>query len=190
MSVAVQLSPEALALITRLERFPTALAQRVSAALDYENEITIGAIQRLRLSQRGPETLGVVTNRLRSSVSRAPARLAADGRTIISSIGSNVAYAGAHEYGFRGAVQVPAHQRRRFALRQVGGNAYLDPVTGRIRKTRKKQERTLTGTVTVRAHERQLNIKARAPFRRGIEARASAYGTALSRAITSALHSA
>lgn len=186
MNVAIQLSPQAQAILQQVPQFPAAMQAGLVAALDQENEFTIGAIQRTRLSKRGPETLGVVTNRLRGSVARASARALPDGRSVVSAIGSNVAYAGVHEYGYRGPVAVRQHERRRFTQQQVGGNAYLDPKTGRIRKSRKRIERTLTGTFTVRAHTRKIDIKARAPFRRGILDRASAYTRALSRAIVAA----
>lgn len=180
--ITLTLTPEARAVLAQVQRFPERMATGLAASLDRENELSIGQIQRTRLSRRGPETLGVVTNRLRSSISRAPARLGEDGRTLVSAIGSNVEYAGAHEYGFRGTVPVRAHTRRRFETRSVGG-ATLDPRTGRIKKARKKTVREQSGIAQVRAHTRQVAIPERAYIRRTVEARAGAYEQSLSRAI-------
>lgn len=185
-TTTITLSPQAQAILRRTQYFVPVMAEAVARAVDRENELTIGEIQRLRLSRRGPDTLGVVTNRLRSSVSRAPAVISADRRRVVSSIGSNVRYAGVHEYGFKGPVYVRHHQRRTFGTFTTGGVAVLDPRTGRIRKQRKRTIQLTTGTTFVRGHTRLVDIKARAPFRRGIAARAGAYSTAISAAIVGA----
>lgn len=63
-----------------------------------------------RLSGPRPKFLGVVTNRLRSSITvSAPQQ---EGNAYFAKIGTNVKYAGIHERGFVGPVSVPGHTRK------------------------------------------------------------------------------
>lgn len=59
-----------------------------------------------------PKKLGVVTGRLRSSISRKPA--VKRGSRYSSAIGTNVRYAPIHEFGFEGLVNIGAHTRKAF----------------------------------------------------------------------------
>jgi phage gpG-like protein len=107
--ITVQISGEASALLARVEKLDSIL--RVAArVIRQQNALTVGHIQEHKLSERGPTTLGVVTNRLRRSA-RAT-RPVIDGEQILSSIGTNVRYAGVHEFGFDGEVSVKAHTRK------------------------------------------------------------------------------
>lgn len=126
--------------------------------IDYQNELTVGHIQKTKLSRRGPETLGVITNRLRSSLR--PARAQVVGDRIVSGIGSNVAYMGVHEFGFEGTVTVRTHSRR---------------IAGSVE------------TTTVRTHDRKVSIKARAPIQKGLKERHRYYGRGVSEAILDAV---
>ena len=145
-----------------LAQFPPALLQAVAAALDLENELTVGHVQATKLSQRGPDTLGVVTNRLRSSLRPSKAQIV--GQAVVSAIGTPVVYAGPHESGFEGDVQVRAFTRR---VTQVFGQ--------RLRRAT---------TAQVAPHRRHLKIRARRWLSRGIEERGPAYSQAISTAIT------
>jgi hypothetical protein len=190
VAVTIALPPKTVELLARAPAWPRALTAQLIKTLDRENEITVGAIQAKRLTGTGPfpvseGRLGVVTNRLRSSL-RPTAATALSGGAIVSAIGTNVRYGVAHEFGFAGTVDRKAHTRRRFTTNQVGGNAFLDPRTGRIRKTRKKLERVQTGSVQVKAHQLRVHIPERAPIRRGIADRLPAYGPALGRAVVAA----
>lgn len=126
---AITLKTNAAEVLRHLREFPAAMAQGIARALDRRNELTVGQIQARKLSQRGPTTLGVVTNRLRSSIRPALAQVAGPSR-IVSAIGSNVSYAGAHEYGFDGTVQIPAHSRK---VTQVFGRQLKSPITAEVR---------------------------------------------------------
>lgn len=180
----IALSSNARSVLSGLDAFPRAMLLGIAAALDRENEITVGSIQREKLSRRGPTTLGVRTNRLRSSVRPAKAVVSADG--VVSAIGSNVVYAGIHEYGFTGAVQVKAHTRKR-ALDALGAAvvAVFDPRTGAI----KRGQANPTGPIAVAAHARQLKVPARRYIGSTIDARADAYSRALSAAVLAAWQS-
>lgn len=189
LNVTLQLPPDSVALLARSAMWPRALTAHLIKALDLQNQLTIGDMSIKRFSGTGPfpvseGRLGAITNRLRGSLRNAPAVLS--GGAIVSAIGTNVRYGVAHEFGFAGTVSRRAHTRRRFTTQQVGGNAFLDPRTGRIRKSRKKLQRVQTGTVQVRAHQLQVHIPERAPIRRGIADRLPAYAPALGAAVVAA----
>jgi phage gpG-like protein len=125
----------------------------------------------------------VVTNRLRGSIRASKAVVTSGG--IHSALGTNVGYAGVHEFGFEGKVTVKAHTRRIYEYAQgTATQAVLDPRTGRISRTKAPKRKT-TGVIQVRTHTRNVKMPARAFIRRTIEARSGAYsvaiGTALSR---------
>lgn len=174
----LSLTPEAAALIAGAQAWPRKLTRNLRDTLDLQNELTVGELVQNRMSARGPETLGVVTSRLRRSVR--PSKAVVSGTAIESAIGSNVRYMGAHEYGFVGTVQVPQHTRR---------NAMLDLLeTGEGKRVerwesfgiRGKKTKVAGGVSVVRAHTMRLNIKERAPLRRGINDRLPNYREALS----------
>lgn len=167
------------------------MAQAIAQGMDYENELTIGHAQARKLSRRGPTTLGVVTNRLRSSLNQVSAVVS--GNSVASSIGTNVSYGGLHEFGFVGTVQVKGFTRRRFGLRSAAGAfkvqdtfAEFDTRTGQIKKIRKKKARYQTGEISVRAHTREVKMPERSFIRSSIRERLPDYGATLSARIVAA----
>lgn len=185
MSVYIQISldTKSRAYLSQLAQAPVAAQRSILKAIDLENQITVGSIQKTKLSQRGPNTLGVITNRLRGSI-RASKAVITSGGDVTSSIGSSVVYAGIHEFGFEGNVTVRAHTRRiqEFAM-GTGSTAVFNPKTGRITKAKPKAQGPRT--VQVRSHDRHINVRARAFISRTIQERSQAYtiaiGTAVSR---------
>lgn len=170
----IRLQPEALKLIWHFREAPMRVLEVVRQVMDEQNQFTVGHIQRKYMSfpKQGPSTLEglrVQTNRLRASLRAAAAQIA--GTAVVSGIGSNVKYAGVHETGFQGEVQVPAHDRRR-------------PTTG---KKSKSGEPAATGPIQVKAHTRTVNLPARRYISRGIEDRLPLYGKRLSEAIIQTL---
>lgn len=190
----VQFSPRTIALLRQLQQAPQLLRSRLAQAMDHENQITIGHIQLRYLSFSanfvGPvDGLRVRTNRLRGSLWAAKARPVAG--QLVSSIGTNVNYAGVHEYGFSGPVQVRAFTRRNKALDvfRVVEIGEFDLASGRItrRKAKRKRERIAQGISRVRAHTRHAHYAERAPIRRGIADRIPAMTVALEQAALSTL---
>lgn len=172
--------------LLRLDRAPQALRGELLRTMDEQNQITVGHIQLTYLSFPrsfiGPiNGLRVRTNRLRGSLWAAKARAA--GVQLLSSIGTNVNYAGVHEYGFTGPVQVRAFTRKTKALnhyRVLQLQPQIDMRTGRItRRARKKRELVASGIVRVKAHTRHAHYAERAPIRRGIADRIPAYNVAI-----------
>lgn len=180
----VQFTSKTLALLKRLDGVPQGFRVHLLRTVDLENQLTVGHIAKDYLSRRGPDTLGVVTNRLRSSLWASKARTSSG--SIISSIGSNVAYLAPHEFGFDGPVRVRSFVRRVKALdqfRTVRITGEFDLATGEIiRRPRVKKQRITSGVQVVRAHTRHVHFAERAPVRRGIADRIGNYSTSLERA--------
>jgi phage gpG-like protein len=84
--------------------------------------------------------LNVQTGRLRSSVRT---WVQSKKGVVFGIIGTNVKYAPAHEFGFKGSVSIPSH----FRLTKAGK------------------------AVEVKAHSRFVNLRERAPFRKSIKAK-------------------
>ena len=120
-----------------------------------------GWIKRKRLSGARPRYLGVVTGRLRSSIT---SRTRKAGDSIETTVGTNVEYAAAHELGFNERVQVRSHIRRH--KKKVRFT--------RVSETGKKRRLTRTrfsGYSNVRAHARFMGIGKRAFLAPAIEDR-------------------
>jgi hypothetical protein len=149
MKTAVKVSPDLDAALRGLKR-----ADMLGAVVHGMNrgvKLIEGKVIQTRLTGRGPfavalHKLGVVTGRLRQSVNSRLARI--EGEEVISEIGSNVSYARTHELGFKGNAPVKAHSRR---ITAAFGKALKAPLS-----------------VSVKAHQRSVNVPARAPFITGI----------------------
>jgi hypothetical protein len=201
---SVEVSDQAKAIVRNLKD-PSVIIPAVCAVLDQQNELTTGYIQEHMLSGPGKKdltTLAVQTGLLRRSAH--PVKAKNYGGVILSGIGSNVVYAGAHEFGFNGTVNVKAHTRRNsmadtfdfqgqavnrvtalragILSRKQASQAAQDSGKYAFRSRKAKQLAT-GGTITVKAHSMHMNLPARRCFERGIEARIAEYGPALSAAI-------
>jgi hypothetical protein len=165
MAIVIKVSPEIESLHRRLRDDAGVLAA-MAPVLQQQAELTANHIIEHRMSQRGPETLGVRTGRLRRSLRASKVSILSGG--LLVTIGSNVKYMGAHEFGFSGDVQVAGHKRKRSGKMVIFGR----------RRTVRQAD------VNVRPHKRHVEIKERAPIRRGIEDREEKIGTALSDALT------
>lgn len=157
---------------------PAALMEAARVELDATNQIVLGAVLAKHFTGQGPfaaadHRLGVVTNRLRSSMRTTLATVEEGGLSF--QIGSNVEYFGAHEFGFQGAVAVAGHSRR---ITKNQSFKFGGAVTRRVTQ---KQD------AFVRPHTRQLNIPERAPLRTGLEEAKGIYqrrlGAVMQRAI-------
>jgi phage gpG-like protein len=167
-TVSITLTPESRALLEDFpQRGPRAL-QAMAKELDRQNELTIGYAQQNRLSGPRPGTLGVRTGRLRGSIRRTNATISGD--AITGAIGTNVAYAAVHEYGFDGQVQVRSFTRK-----------------VRSRDVRVKRKITAKGIGFVRGFTRHMRMPARPYIMPSIEERLPEYNAGLSAAVVRAL---
>ena len=161
------------AAIEKLNALPEKLDAAIAKGLSRGLLIAVGVVQNDFLSGPRPTHIQSITGRLRigvqSSVEVTPNR-------IIGRIGDNVPYAGYHEFGFHGVVNVKAFTRvvgQHFAGKNDAGT-YLDSVRGTrrqvvsdkgevlgFRESRKRAAgRQRTGFVqfeNVRAHQRRVD---------------------------------
>jgi phage gpG-like protein len=177
--IRITLNETASALLARASAaMLPAVMRNLRATLNTQNEETVGHIKRERATGHGPfpvaeHRLGVRDNRYRPSIRKSSAVV--NGNILVASIGSNVEYAGAHEFGFSGSVFVRGHARAQ-ASRNVRG------------KVDGKRRLTAQGIALVRGHNRAMNIPARAPITTGIEDRAAAVSQALSDSVVTTLN--
>jgi phage gpG-like protein len=160
----IQLKSNAQERLREIRGFSNTVFNSLRTALDEENQMTVRHIAETKLSQRGPNTLGVVSNRLRGSLRATAVRVS--GTALDSAIGTNVEYAGVHEYGFTGQVVVRAHRRK-----------------VRSRDVRRKRKVVAKGVAFVGSFVRWMSVPERAPIRTGIQERSEAYSEALGKAI-------
>lgn len=175
--VIITLSPEARGLLARAQAWPVTMMRGIARAHDQQNELTIGQAKLNKLSRRGPKTLGVVTNRLRSSLTRSAARISGD--QVASGIGTNVGYAGVHEFGFTGTVQVKSFTRRVRSRDVAAIGQHGQPLKNKI---------IASGVTTVRAHAMRMNLPERSFIRSTLTERTPEYSRAISSEIVAAFH--
>lgn len=186
VKVKIQLTEQAQKVVAGLKVMPGTVLGAVASAMGKENLLTVSYIQREHLTGQGPfpveqHKLGVVTNRLRSSLNASTPVV--QGQQVISDIGSNVKYAAIHEFGGRihhSARQTTLRHRvdaRGNLLRQLN-HPNLAVFAGR------KHKRARATEVTIPAHD--VNMPERAPIRTGIAACAPNYSKSISRAIVQA----
>jgi hypothetical protein len=189
-TVVIEISAPTPAQQAAIERLPRRFIEALRPEMDRTNEIIVGHIQAARLSRRGPETLGVRTNRLR--LSARPSKAVIEGDSVNATLGSNVRYAAPHEFSFAGTVSVKAHTRKskpRIATHTHNFTEFnwrSGKMVARVRRVKVKAKPT---EMQVRAHSRKMNIPARAPFQRGIEDKVSLYDQAVGRAVDRAIAS-
>lgn len=176
-AIKIELSQEARNITARLGSAEH-LMKAVVVETNRQNQLTVDAIAERRLSGKGPfpvglHRLGERTHRLRPSLRRADATIS--GSAVESSIGTNVVYAGVHEFGFDGEVTVRPHARKRFERQSFNG------LGNRVVRRKVRKADTSVGVF-----KRKMNIPARAPITTGVEERLPILGAALSRAIVDA----
>ena len=162
MSYQIHFRPPPAEVLQGLRRFLARVLQAVAKEMDFQNELAVSHIIEKKLSAPGPETLGVRTGRLRRSIRRTKAIIT--GSAVESSIGSNVEYAGIHEYG---------GQTRPHIIRARNGKALAFAVGGKMLFRRSVKH---PGS----------KIKARGYIRKSLEERSAGYGEALGRAVVRA----
>lgn len=157
-------------------------------ALDLENAATLRA---LTLGRMGYSSAGAVQadglRRISSTAVRSlrytPAVNSGDG--VASSLGSNLRYVSAHEFGFVGTVFVRAHNRRIFRYGAARLVRFVNPVTraeGTQTRRSRRQARDAGGNLrgtTVVAHEMKMNLPARHMIRDTLIERIPAYQAAI-----------
>ena len=188
-AVAIRLSSNAEEIVAGLDAFPGAMAQAIAAALDTRNQVVVGHIVATKLTSAGPRFLNRRTSTLARSIRATRARVA--GRDIASAIGTNVRYAGVHEFGFKGSVNVPAFTRKNrgsdgFSVRGAALTRRLAESIGAFGKSGRARAgvtQTSSSVSFVRSHTRRVNFPARAMIFTGISEKIADYSADISKAI-------
>lgn len=183
-SLTIELNPAAQALLARLPNLSADAAKAIAAELDKQNELTIGYAQRNKLSAAGPLTLGVRSGLLRRSLHKSDATIKGD--IIESAIGSNVIYAGVHEYGFDGDVDVRPFARRN-RRRDIKAIKWTKRKSDAGARYVRKQVTVAQGVSYVKGFTRHMRMPQRSFIRSSIEERLSKYSAGFSRAVIAAL---
>lgn len=181
--ISIPITTNAEAALAQMQNLAPQLLAAVARTMDDENLLTIGHINAQRMTGKGPfpvseHKLGVRTGNLRRSLRASKTRLVGD--SLVSTIGSNIVYAGIHEFGGvikhpprAGSVRLRTNQQG--ALLRQKNNPSLAVFAGRRHKSAKEV------AFTAGAHE--VTMPARAPIATGIEDRRAAYGEAVSKTI-------
>lgn len=181
----IPLTSNAQAILAGLNAAPRRILGAVARALDEQNELTVGHIKEQRLSGKGPfpaseGKLGVKTNRLRNSLRRS--RAVVTGNSVDSAIGTNVEYAGIHEFGgvitrqpFSTVVRLRTNADGSLLRNRRNGAVFAG-------RRHKRAVEVLGG----RGRSYTITMPARRPIGSGIEDMQAAYGTRLSDAIVTA----
>lgn len=200
--IKIEIGPEGQALLARLRIAPERIMPAIQRGMDYGAAIALGHITRERFFGKGPfpvieGKLGVGHKRggrlrqsLRWNSTGLPGKTTGgtpsiiSGGTVTASMGSNVEYFGAHEFGFNGSVTVRAHTRRQKSRDVKFKVDRVSKKTGRAYKTNVLLRK---GTAEVSAHFREMNIPARAPLGHGIADHAGEFTRAISESLKAAL---
>jgi phage gpG-like protein len=193
-SLTIQFTPQAEAALARVKAIPQKALKGIARGMDKANPNTAGVIQKnfLNFPREGPTQptgLRHKTGHLFRSVRASKAVIT--GESVLSAIGSNVSYAGVHEFGFKGTVNVPAHSRKPGKTFLLGGKLVSQRTAGKfltksgaVRKRAKAVPVPVHESrgvlIEVKAHSMKMNLPARAPIRRGI-----AFNMAYTRSVVS-----
>lgn len=105
--------------VADLHRFDAAARGEIQKGI---GRITLKLLTRVKAQKLSGQALNVRTGRLRRSITQ---RIEASANEISGIVGTNVDYAAAHEYGFKGAVSVKQHLR---LVKQAFGRSLKSPV--------------------------------------------------------------
>jgi phage gpG-like protein len=185
--INITLSAPAAALLEKAsaEMLPAVL-RGLRTTMAIENELTVAHIKEARATGQGPfpageHRLGVVSGRYRRSIRAARPVIA--GAAVASSIGSNVEYAGVHEFGVvitrtsrPGKVRLRTNARGELIRNERGGAVFATRGLKRIREVAYAGGKSYT-----------VKFPARAPITTGIADRAADYSTAASQSVITTL---
>ena len=172
--IQIALTTNATEIVRRLKVMPERMLAALKSAADDRNLATVGYIQGSLLTG---QVLRVRTNRLRSSIRTVQAYIS--GNAVMSGIGTNVVYAGIHEFG--GTIRrttKPGAVR----LRTDAGGQLLRGTTGGaiFAKASHKRARSVSYSG---GHDYTITMPERSYIRRGIRENAEKYTRAFSNAI-------
>jgi len=179
----IKLSPEAEKIVAGYQTLPARLVTAVVAGMKEANLFAIANIQRAHLRGKGPfppseHKLGVRTGRLLGSVWDTDPTPVSNTQ-IQSFVGSDVIYAGPHEYG--GVIHHPALQLKLRHAVDKKGSLLKQRTNSNLLKFAKRGKPARESTVQGKAYD--VTMPERAPFRAGLAESAPEYTRSISEKI-------
>jgi phage gpG-like protein len=173
--IEIEFSEGTKQLVKQAPSLPARMMQAIRRGVDKANDLTVSNTQQNRMTGRGPYPvaegkLGQVSGHLRKSLRRSAAVV--NGMEATGTIGTNIVYAGVHEFGFNGQEQVSAFRRKVKSRDQF---AKVDRVSKKTGKPYKGKVKTASGITQVKSFTRWMQIEARAPIGHGIADNAGTY---------------
>ncbi|MEB3207326.1 MAG: hypothetical protein VKK63_00225 [Synechococcus sp.] len=150
--IKIDITTNAKDVASGMQKFPKAMAEAIAGAMNQQNTLLVGYIQRNKLTTRGANSVGVVSGQLRGSVYASVA--SASESEVTSEVGSPIFYAIYQEEGTRPYTIVPRKARVLSWVGQDGNRAFAKKV-------------------------KHPGLKARHMFRTAIEERSQDYQDAL-----------
>lgn len=195
MPTQIQISSNARLILAQARRTRSLVLDGLRKGLNEENGKTIVALTlgRMGYSKAGPvmpDGLRRISSTAVRSLRATPAVVSGNG--VASSLGSNLRYLIAHEFGYSGTVVVPSHDRRIFKHGKARLVRFVNPVTkeeGTTRKRSRRLQKDSQGndrTTLVKTHTMKMNLPARHMIRDTLAARIPEYAATLSAAIVAA----
>jgi phage gpG-like protein len=158
------------AVVQRLERIPKGIAEGLGKAINAETTAL--------LTLAKEKVSGQVLRRLSGTLNRKlNMALEASATRIVGRVGIRLSYAAAHEFGFKGNVQVKAHQRR------LNLEKTLVEMKDAKGASFRKRIDTWTGVAQVKAHRRNMNLPKHSFLRSALAERKQAIQDAIRGAI-------
>jgi phage gpG-like protein len=149
----------------KLDGFPERLRQSLLRVM---TRFSIGLQSKVKEDKLSGQVLHVRTGTLRRSIKRG---VSSDATSVTASVGTNVQYAGAHEFGFNGVVSVRDHFRRNKA--QMNAALRTSTVTNRdgsrVTKTWYTRKGMKLGDIHVRAYQRHMVLPERSFLRSALK---------------------
>lgn len=181
----IQLTPEAARALDKIEDH-AGLMRALAAELATQNQLTVGHIVKTRLTGKGPfpvaeRRLGEVSHTYRRVLQAKPPVIA--GNNLESSIGANLPYAAAHEFGATiNRVQLAGSVRLRTDAR---GNLLRTGRNGNLARFARASHKRFANVPFAGGKRYTITIPERAPVRTGMAERLEATALALGERIIS-----
>jgi phage gpG-like protein len=144
-------------LLAALASYPQRLRNKLFSTI---NRLAIEMQGYVKGSKLSGQVLHVRTGTLRRSINQ---EVKQDGNKIAAIVGTNVKYAGVHEYGFDGAVGVKAHVRRSRGQMKEAMRTRKDGTTYATRNDMRQ------GEVNVRGFTRHMHLPERSFLRSALK---------------------
>lgn len=182
-AIDIKLSDEAKGLLNRIQD-TAGMNRAIARELDVQLNLIVGHIVAKRMTGTGPfpvseHRLGVRTGLLRRSLRTSKATVV--GNVVTGAIGSNVRYAGIHEFGgtikrvlLAGSVRLATDHK---------GNLLRQGPNGKLAVFARKSRKSVATVPFAGGKRYEITIPARAPITTGIQDKATETGNAISGAI-------